>query len=611
MSYVPKKLKKVGSIQKAPLTKSVVVKTKPKMAWERAYDARFTGSKFGNEAIGLFALGLQFNIDDIDAVGAESVTGHGDDKKCDLCYFDEEEARCVIAQCYVSTKARQSAPSNKAADLNTAVTWLLTTPISKVPAAIKASATELRAAIASDSINELLIWYVHNCPESVNVHKELAAVEHSARVAVKAINAKSSLQIFARELGQEQFSRLYDASRSAILVTDTIETTVPHGYQIEGADWTAFQTYVPGQVIFDLFAKHGADLFSANVRDYLGSRESTANINNGIKATATKNPENFWVYNNGITALVNGLSFKTLKAGSLRLKLDGISIVNGAQTTGAIGSLPERPDESLLVPIRFIWTNSRSRVENIIRFNNSQNKVSASDFRSSDAIQKRLKAEFSKIPSAEYEGGRRGGVSDTIQRRPTLLPSYTVGQALAAFHGNPVIAYDRKSEIWISSSYYSTFFRDETTAAHIVFAYSLHKANSEIKLGLVSKRRKEDVLTETEKEQLEFFEKKGSILLTCAAIAGCLEVVLERPLPNRFGLSFGGKVSPESARDFWLELLPGLLALVSNLNAAFSSGRITTELVKLALPPFRQLVQATAAANKSTFKSFSGRVKKS
>ena len=480
-----------------------------------------------------------------------------------------------------------------------------------MPAAIKASATELRAAIASDSINELLIWYVHNCPESVNVHKELAAVEHSARVAVKAINAKSSLQIFARELGQEQFSRLYDASRSAILVTDTIETTVPHGYQIEGADWTAFQTYVPGQVIFDLFAKHGADLFSANVRDYLGSRESTANINNGIKATATKNPENFWVYNNGITALVNGLSFKTLKAGSLRLKLDGISIVNGAQTTGAIGSLPERPDESLLVPIRFIWTNSRSRVENIIRFNNSQNKVSASDFRSSDAIQKRLKAEFSKIPSAEYEGGRRGGVSDTIQRRPTLLPSYTVGQALAAFHGNPVIAYDRKSEIWISSSYYSTFFRDETTAAHIVFAYSLHKAISEIKLGLVSKRRKEDVLTETEKEQLEFFEKKGSILLTCAAIAGCLEVVLERPLPNRFGLSFGGKVSPESARDFWLELLPGLLALVSNLNAAFSSGRITTELVKLALPPFRQLVQATAAANKSTFKSFSGRVKKS
>jgi hypothetical protein len=192
-----------------------------------------------------------------------------------------------------------------------------------------------------------------------------------------------------------------------------------------------------------------------------------------------------------------------------------------------------------------------------------------------------------------------------------LLPSYTVGQALAAFHGNPVIAYDRKSEIWINSSYYSTFFRDETTAAHIVFAYSLHKAISEIKLELVSKRRNGEVLTETEKEQLDFFEKRGSILLTCAAIAGCLEVVLEQPLPHKFGLSFGPKVSPESAKELWHDLLPALLALVSNLNAAFSSGRITTELVKIALPPFRQLVQATAAANKSTFKAFGNRVKRS
>ncbi len=582
-----------------------------KQPWEIAYDARFAGSKFGNEAIGLFALGLQFNIDDVDAVGTDSVTGQGDDKKCDIFYFDEEEARCVIAQCYVSTKPRLAAPSNKAADLNTAITWLLSSPLPKVPKAIKASATELRAAIKADTINELLIWYVHNCPESANAQKELAAVEHSARVAVNAINPKSSVQIFARELGQEQFGRLYDASRSAILVTDTIETTVPDGYQIVGSDWTAFQTYVPGRLVFDLFAKHGADLFSANVRDYLGSRESTANINNGIKTTATKSPENFWVYNNGITALVNDLTFKKLKNGRLSLKLSGISIVNGAQTTGAIGSLEKKPDESLLVPIRFIWTTATATVENIIRFNNSQNKVSASDFRSTDAIQKRLKSEFLKIPFAEYEGGRRGGVSDTIQRRPTLLPSYTVGQAVAAFHGNPVLAYDRKSEIWINSSYYSTYFRDETTAAHIVFAYSLYKAVSEIKLGLVGKRRNGDVLTETEKEQLEFFEKKGSILLTCAAIAGCLEVVLEQPLPHKFGLSFGTKVAPDTAKKLWLDLLPALLALVSNLNAAFSSGRITTELVKSALPPFRQLVQATAAANKSAFKAFGSKVKKS
>jgi len=52
-------------------------------AWEDAFKARFTGSSFGSDAIGLFALGLQFNIDDLEAVGAESVTGGNNDKKCD------------------------------------------------------------------------------------------------------------------------------------------------------------------------------------------------------------------------------------------------------------------------------------------------------------------------------------------------------------------------------------------------------------------------------------------------------------------------------------------------------------------------------------------------
>src|SRR5690349_1032722 len=99
------------------------------VAWQNAYNARFVESKFGDDSIGLFALGLQFGIDDLDSLGAEIITGGGDDKKCDLVYFDPEEGRCVVAQCYLSQKQRVAAPASKASDLNTAVTWLLTTPI--------------------------------------------------------------------------------------------------------------------------------------------------------------------------------------------------------------------------------------------------------------------------------------------------------------------------------------------------------------------------------------------------------------------------------------------------------------------------------------------------
>ena len=49
----------------------------------------------------------------VDAVGAESITGGGNDKKCDLFYFDKEEGRCVIAQCYTAQSKKPAAPANR------------------------------------------------------------------------------------------------------------------------------------------------------------------------------------------------------------------------------------------------------------------------------------------------------------------------------------------------------------------------------------------------------------------------------------------------------------------------------------------------------------------
>ncbi|KRR08452.1 AIPR family protein [Bradyrhizobium valentinum] len=591
------------------MVKKAKKSTEDSLAWEDAYRTRFGGSKFGSDAIGLFALGLQFNLEDLEAIGAESITGGGNDKKCDLFYIDKEEGRCVIAQCYLALSKKPAAPANKASDLNTAITWLLSTPINSVPEELRPNAADVRQAIRDDELQELCIWYVHNCPESKNVANEITAVEHTANAAIHKLRSNSPIRILAREFGAKHFDRLYRASGSPILVNSDIKTTVPTGYAINGEDWKAYQTFVPGSFIYELFDKHGADLFSANVRDYLGSRETDVNINSGIKETATNSPENFWVYNNGVTALVNRLSVRKLASEKLQLKMQGISIVNGAQTTGAIGSLAKAPKKQLMVPSRFIWTTNKARVQDIIRYNNSQNKISASDFRSTDGIQKRLKEEFQKIPDAEYEGGRRGGTSDTIKRRPNLLPSYTVGQALAAFHGDPVIAYNRKSEIWVTDSIYSSYFKEETTARHIVFAFALYKTIGNKKLEIVTKQKNGQDLTKTEREQLAFFERKGSILLTCAAFADCLEAVLDRPIPNKFRLSFGEKTSPQKADAHWTDLCPPLFSLLTTLNTAFVANRIATDQAKKAIPQFRNVVQAIAGPNKQIFETFASKVK--
>ena len=77
--------------------------------------------------------------------------------------------------------------------------------------------------------------------------------------------------------------------------------------------------------------------------------------------------------------------------------------MNGAQTTGSIANLEEMLSPDLQVAIRFVKSNRDVIIANVVRFNNSQNRLQAADFRSTDPIRERLRTEFEAVPDAEYE----------------------------------------------------------------------------------------------------------------------------------------------------------------------------------------------------------------
>jgi len=339
------------------------------------------------------------------------------------------------------------------------------------------------------------------------------------------------------------------------------------------------------------------------VRDYLGSRKSDANINNGIKQTAQSTPENFWVFNNGITVLTHSFEEREIK-GRRQLVIRGVSIVNGAQTTGAIGSLSKSPDANVLVPARFVETSDSELIYSIIQYNNSQNKVTASDFRSTDRIQKRLREEVSAIPNAKYEGGRRGGHADVIERNKNLLPSYTVGQALAAFHQDPLTAYNQKSDIWVNDKTYARFFHDDTTGAHLVFCYALLRAVEEEKRALVTKSKSGSGSTVQEEQLLEYFRHRGSTYLLVSAVASCMESFVGKRITAPGKVSFGPKVSPKQATQHWEEIVSLVSPFCQQLLDALSDGLKSNDRAQKAITTFRSLVQATAGANAEAYKRF-------
>lgn len=574
-------------------------------AWLTAFRARTDLAEYGDNALALFALALRFNVEDLITVAADAITDGSDDKKCDLVYIDRDDERAVIAQCYMANPVKGAAPSNKASDLNTALNWLLLADVNELPDRIRFAAIELREGLKSGVIKNVNVWFVHNCPESKNVADKLRTVEKTGLAALKSLAPDQSATFHTREVGQKQFEEWYNDTQTAILVADDFTVLVDAGFPIAGPNWQAFVTSIPLQFLRSQYQKHQLKLFSANVRDYLGSISSDANINNGIKRTAETDAANFWPYNNGVTILTNGVGVTKLKFGRLRLKISGMSIINGAQTTGALGTLTVAPAKGAQVAARFIQTKDQDVLSNTIRYNNSQNKVAAADFRSTDQIQKRLKRDMAAIPSAEYDGGRRGGLTDAIRRRPNLLPAYTVGQALAAFHGDATVAYNQKSDIWIDDGLYTRYFNEQTTASHIVFAYSLLRAVEQRKTDLIQKSKEGgSPLTSSEERQLAFFRRRGSTFLFVTAMSACLEGILGRAIPNRFRLSFGVKLTPSRAQQHWAEIVETYLPLASNLEEAFTYGLQNQERLRSAVATFSSLVEVTAKANKSVNSAF-------
>jgi hypothetical protein len=116
--------------------------------------------------------------------------------------------------------------------------------------------------------------------------------------------------------------------------------------------------------------------------------------------TIENDPQDFYYYNNGVSALCEEFSFD---AKTKHLAIRKMQIVNGAQTIGALQiSNPEKlKDVLVLVKLTQVKHFSRETgvAAELIRTNNTQNKLSIPDFRSNDEIQIWLENRFKETKS--------------------------------------------------------------------------------------------------------------------------------------------------------------------------------------------------------------------
>ena len=278
----------------------------------------------------IWIMGLYSEERDLESLASEGLTDGSDDKKIDFIYLDRDNKKLIFAQGYYAQSLvnRNTAPSNKASDLNTASAWLISGDLSVVPSNLRAVIQDVRQAMGEGEIDEIDLLYVHNLPESITVNRELqTAAAHLRQV----LGDDTQVKVTSREIGSSIADQLYRSQDSQILVKDEIRIPTTGGLTEEGPKWSAQLLSVTGDWLHKLYRDYGDDLFSANYRGFLGITKRKK-INTGIRQSAESRAQDFWVFNNGITILTAGLKEDNGRG----LVLSGASIINGAQTTGSI-----------------------------------------------------------------------------------------------------------------------------------------------------------------------------------------------------------------------------------------------------------------------------------
>ena len=181
-------------------------------------------------------------------------------------------------------------------------------------------------------------------------------------------------------------------------------------------------------------------VFAWNIRNYVGDSKQ----NKRIKSTAIESPEKFFFYNNGISAIAHKVTPDPERG---RLTCQELFIINGAQTAQALNKAHiKNSAQASKAEVLFRVTEislgrkqaDKDFVDSVTRYNNTQNPVKLSDFRSNDSVQRELHKRFADIA---LPGGKRllykNKRAETEDAQREVIPMEEFTKTLHSFRLGP------------------------------------------------------------------------------------------------------------------------------------------------------------------------------
>lgn len=254
-----------------------------------------------------------------------------------------------------------------------------------------------------------------------------------------------------------------------------------------------FSIILSGIEINEMVENHKHALFHENIRGYRGQNQ----VNKELLNTIAFEPENFILFNNGLTATSSNISAEELK--DKTLICERFQIINGCQTASTISEfarhVPSLKDskgnEKIFTPSERIEILRKLQVQlrvldvggktekkvilknKIIKANNTQTTISISDFRSTDEVQVNIEKSINNNKNRKiyYKGEKNPKLARYFRKTQKIKQKTNekavkltdITESVYCFENNPIEIYSNKSKLYRdedNSPYWKVFGND-------------------------------------------------------------------------------------------------------------------------------------------------------
>ena len=400
------------------------------------------------------------SCDPVDA--AKSVVDGSGDNGIDAIFFHDAEEKLYLVQSKWLKDGKGEPDNASVKKFSAGIHDLLSQNYERFNAKVEARTPEIDTALAVPTL-KVVVVLVHsgNAEDLSDIStRDLSDLE-------KDINDASETLSWIVVNQRKLHLSLTEDLNSAI----SVEIPIQYWGKVQEPHF-AIYGMVSAADLGQIWQNYKDRLVAKNLRGSLGDTD----VNKEIRMSLDEHPEQFWYFNNGVTATAKAVT-KSARGGSKHdlgyFQCDELYVVNGAQTVSTIGKyLEKNPQKDLaecFVQFRVIQLGEagESFGDEVTRTNNRQNKIEARDFVSQDAEQKRIRSEL-LIEQIQYQIMR--GDERATSERSFDLPEGTTAVACAS--DDAVIVVILKNQIgrlWddTTKAPYRTLFNPNVSGIYV------------------------------------------------------------------------------------------------------------------------------------------------